>query len=115
MFFCSLLPISYMSPERLKDMAHKMNSDCWSIGMIVLECALGFYPFSDPPPREGEPAPQLSVFALMQRISTADPTGALQSVKYSHLFNEFCLACLARDPELRPSSSALAGSRPHAL
>jgi serine/threonine protein kinase len=97
-----------MSPERLKDMAHKMNSDCWSIGMIVLECALGHYPFSDPPANPGEPVAQLSVFSMMQRISSADPNVALQRVKYSDLFNEFCLACLTRDPELRPSSSDLA-------
>lgn len=36
------------SPERMKGEPHRMSSDCWSLGMIVLECALGYYPLADP-------------------------------------------------------------------
>ncbi len=99
---------AYMSPERLKDMAHRMNSDCWSVGIIVLECALGYYPFADPPAMRGAPVAQLSVFNLMQRIATADPNLVLERLRFSDLFNDFCRQCLARDPNARPSSSDLA-------
>lgn len=99
---------AYMSPERLKDMAHKMNSDCWSLGMIVLESALGYYPFADAPAADGGKQPQLSVFQLMQKISTADPGVSLERVHYSDPFRDFCRRCLIRDPDLRPSSSELA-------
>lgn len=36
------------SPERVEGEPHRMSSDCWSVGIIVLECALGYYPFADP-------------------------------------------------------------------
>jgi serine/threonine protein kinase len=98
---------AYMSPERLKDAGHRMNSDCWSVGMIVLECALGYFPLADPPVEGGKVAP-LSVFHLMERVASADPTAALERIRFSDPFNDFCRQCLIRDPDLRPSSTALA-------
>ncbi len=99
---------AYMSPERLKDAGHRMNSDCWSVGMIVLECALGYFPLADPPPQNGGAVASLSMFHLMQRIAAADPTSALERLGFSDMFNDFCRHCLVRDPDMRPSSTELA-------
>lgn len=34
-----------MSPERLRGEAYYADTDIWSLGLILLECALGKFPF----------------------------------------------------------------------
>lgn len=100
-----------MSPERLQGEAHRLSSDCWSLGMIVLECALGYYPFADPPSESSKnTAASLSVFSLMQLISSADPCAKLKTLpveEFSAEFADFVTRCLVRDPAKRPSSTEL--------
>lgn len=36
---------TYMSPERIKGEQHSFNADVWSLGLTILECAIGRYPF----------------------------------------------------------------------
>lgn len=43
--------VTYMSPERIKGDSYSFDSDLWSLGLTLLECALGRFPY--PPP--GEP------------------------------------------------------------
>lgn len=35
----------YMSPERLRGDTHSFDSDIWSAGILLAECAMGKYPF----------------------------------------------------------------------
>jgi serine/threonine protein kinase len=35
----------YMSPERLKGEEHGFDSDIWSLGVSIAECAIGRFPF----------------------------------------------------------------------
>ncbi|CCW62667.1 unnamed protein product [Phytomonas sp. EM1] len=37
--------IPYMSPERIKSQPYSFDSDIWSAGLTIAECALGQYPF----------------------------------------------------------------------
>lgn len=41
--------VTYMSPERIKGDCYSFNTDVWSLGLLVLECALGRYPY---PPQQ---------------------------------------------------------------
>jgi serine/threonine protein kinase len=34
----------YMSPERVKAQNYGMESDIWSLGMLLIECLLGKHP-----------------------------------------------------------------------
>ena len=36
----------YMSPERIDGREHFFDSDCWSLGVTLLEAAIGHYPFA---------------------------------------------------------------------
>ena len=92
----------YMSLERLKGEAHGLKSDCWSLGMIVIECALGRHPLEGP---DGRGAP--SVFNLVHMINGQDPCAPLEGLNYSDAFKDFCRKCLVRDPEERLSSTEL--------
>lgn len=40
--------MTYMSPERIKGEEYSYDSDMWSLGLTLVECALGRYPY--PPP-----------------------------------------------------------------
>jgi serine/threonine protein kinase len=35
----------YMSPDRIAGNVHSAKSDIWSLGLVVLECALGKHPY----------------------------------------------------------------------
>ena len=35
----------YMSPERIKNQPYSYQSDIWSFGLVLMECATGKYPF----------------------------------------------------------------------
>ena len=35
----------YMAPERIDADSYSLNSDIWSLGIIVMECILGYYPY----------------------------------------------------------------------
>src|SRR5690349_10222364 len=37
--------VTYMSPERIKGESHTFNSDNWSLGLALVECALGYFPY----------------------------------------------------------------------
>lgn len=39
--------VMYMAPERFNGQACSFNSDIWSLGLTICECALGVYPYLD--------------------------------------------------------------------
>ncbi|KAJ8277280.1 hypothetical protein GJAV_G00073490 [Gymnothorax javanicus] len=45
---------SYMSPERLQGTHYSVQSDVWSMGLSLVEMAIGRYPIPPPDPRELE-------------------------------------------------------------
>jgi len=38
--------MTHMSPERLRGEPYYADTDIWSLGLVILECALGKFPFS---------------------------------------------------------------------
>ncbi|KAI8377939.1 kinase-like domain-containing protein [Radiomyces spectabilis] len=52
---------SYMSPERIMGSPYSVKSDVWSLGITLMELALGRFPF----PPDSTP---LSIFELLQHI-----------------------------------------------
>ncbi len=46
--------VTYMSPERIRGDEYSYDSDVWSMGLTLVECALGRYPY--PPAGEEEGA-----------------------------------------------------------
>lgn len=53
--------IIYAQPERIMGSPYSVKSDVWSLGITLMELALGRFPF----PPEGTP---LSIFELLQHI-----------------------------------------------
>ncbi|KAI9106290.1 kinase-like domain-containing protein [Phlyctochytrium arcticum] len=90
---------AYMSPERIQGGKYSVQSDVWSLGITLLELALGKFPF----PPEGKP---LSVFELLEYIVN-EPTPTLPPGQFSAEFETFLNRCLIKDPASRPPPSEL--------
>eukprot|EP00826_Nyctotherus_ovalis_P019001 TRINITY_DN1578_c0_g1_i2.p1 TRINITY_DN1578_c0_g1~~TRINITY_DN1578_c0_g1_i2.p1 ORF type:complete len:305 (+),score=62.40 TRINITY_DN1578_c0_g1_i2:313-1227(+) len=88
--------LCYMAPERLLNEKYFPNSDIWSLGVTLMECALGQLPF---------PKMQ-NVYEFMNYISK-NPNLQLQSDKFEPGFIDFVSNCLVPTSSTRPSSSQM--------
>lgn len=121
---------SYMAPERLSANGYTIKSDFWSLGLSLVELALGRYPVPTPSdetinrlmsddttqPASNDLAPTpvarqssngsdyqsggLTIFALLQHIAD-DPPPTLPAKYFSPEFKDFVDLCLKRAPEER--------------
>ena len=87
----------YMSPERCENRAYGRAADVWSVGIALLECAVGRYPYD-----VGDGGP----VGLMMQIAN-DPTPVPER-KDPEFFppglERLVLACTRKDPETRPTA-----------
>ncbi|KOS15761.1 Signal transducing MAP protein kinase [Malassezia pachydermatis] len=117
---------SYMAPERIKgDVRNALNtytvaSDVWSLGISLVEIAMGCYPY---PPEtftnmfaqlqaivEGNP-PELP-HPSKEPITVTMPSGSiveleLGTCEYSDAARDFVAQCLCKIPEKRPTYATL--------
>lgn len=97
----------YMSPERLTGHPYTVQSDIWSLGLTLVELALGIYPIPQHDPMrmyQGEPSPEASrmpVFALMECIVNEPPPTIPGYPIFSVEFKDFVDRCLKKLPEER--------------
>lgn len=95
---------SYMAPERISSggMAqaggavgtYSVQSDIWSLGLTIIECALGRYPY---PPETYD-----NIFSQLSAIVDGEPPD-LPSDKFSEAARDFVAGCLNKIPKLRPT------------
>jgi len=86
-----------MSPERLGGKPYSFASDIWSLGITLVECALGQFPYTA---YTGS-----NYFVLLSQILN-DPPPQLPP-EFSAEFRDFVLLCLQKEPEQRPSAEEL--------
>lgn len=91
---------TYMSPERISGNSYGYRSDIWSLGLVMLECATGQFPYS-PPRGEWD-----GVFELMSTI-VGQPVPSAPSDLFSAQFCSFISSCLQKDPKDRLSANEL--------
>lgn len=111
---------SYMSPERLQGTHYSVQSDVWSLGLSLVEMAIGMYPI--PPPdsktleaifeqhhEEGggvggssavEQQKPMAIFELLDYIVN-EPPPKLEHKSFSGEFRDFVEKCLKKNPEER--------------
>ena len=89
---------AYMSPERLGGKPYSFASDIWSLGITLVECALGQFPYTA---YTGS-----NYFVLLSQILN-DPPPQLPADTFSAEFRDFILQCLCKEPEQRPSAEQL--------
>jgi len=89
---------AYMSPERLGGKPYSFASDIWSLGITLVECALGQYPYTA---YTGS-----NYFVLLSQIINDVPP-QLPAENFSVEFRDFISQCLCKEPEQRPSAQKL--------
>lgn len=97
--------VTYMSPERIKGDAYSYDSDVWSLGLVLMEVALGRFPYSAAPSDGSTPLP-LGFWELLDFI-VSEPVPQLPAEQFSEHFRSFVAACLAKEPGQRPKLSDL--------
>ncbi|XP_038696144.1 mitogen-activated protein kinase kinase 2-like isoform X2 [Tripterygium wilfordii] len=93
---------NYMSPERIIGGSHSYKSDIWSLGLVLLECATGKFPYTPPEQDEG----WINFYELMEAIVEQPPPSA-PSNQFSQEFCSFISACVHKDPKDRLSAQEL--------
>ncbi|KHJ33934.1 putative map kinase kinase [Erysiphe necator] len=99
---------SYMAPERIAggglaqtgsgDGTYSVQSDIWSLGLTIIECALGRYPYP--------PETYNNIFSQLSAIVDGEPP-ALPKDSFSPQICDFVRSCLNKKPMLRPKYSML--------
>ncbi|KAI1436413.1 kinase-like protein [Xylaria sp. CBS 124048] len=98
---------SYMAPERISggafmqsgasDGTYSVQSDIWSLGLTVIECGMGKYPYP--------PDVSSTIFSQLSAIVDGDPPDLPDT--YSLAARTFVKGCLNKLPKLRPNYQAL--------
>ncbi|RDW80163.1 putative MAP kinase kinase (Pbs2) [Coleophoma cylindrospora] len=99
---------SYMAPERISGGGmsqagapggtYSVQSDIWSLGLSIIECAMGRYPYP--------PETYNNIFSQLSAIVDGEPPD-LPEEGYSELARDFVRGCLHKIPKLRPTYSML--------
>ncbi|KAG6484558.1 hypothetical protein ZIOFF_053078 [Zingiber officinale] len=92
---------NYMAPERISGSSYDCKSDIWSLGLVILECAIGHFPYTST-----EQDGSLSFYELLEAIVDHPPPSAAAD-QFSPEFCSFISACIQKDPKERLSSSEL--------
>ncbi|KAL6705603.1 MAP kinase kinase Wis1 [Coniothyrium glycines] len=101
---------SYMAPERISSGGiaqaganpgggtYSVQSDIWSLGLTIIECALGRYPYP--------PETYNNIFSQLSAIVDGEPPDLPQE-GYSDAARNFVRGCLNKIPNLRPTYAML--------
>lgn len=88
----------YMSPERIQHMPYDYASDIWSLGLVLLECASGKYPY---------PEATAQIAMVMTVTEGEPPLPPRDGGLYTPEFHDFLARCIAKDPRDRASAMDL--------
>lgn len=91
--------VAYMSPERLQGSTYTYGSDIWAVGVSLVECLMGRYPFEKPQ----------NYFDYIEATTTANMwAGIAQSnIKVSSEAKDFMMLCTQTEPTRRPTAEQL--------
>lgn len=109
---------TYMAPERIRGNAYTVKSDVWSVGLTLMELAIGKFPFhsgsgeaDDDGSDDEAPGPQ-GILDLLQQIVN-DPSPKLpKSDAFPSILEDVIDKCLKKDPNERPTPRELYDSDP---
>lgn len=100
---------TYMAPERIQGGAYSVTSDVWSVGLTVMELAIGRFPFDSNDSAAGDRASAgpMGILDLLQTIVHEPAPKLPQSEAFPVILHDFVAKCLLKNPEERPTPRQL--------
>jgi serine/threonine protein kinase len=88
--------LAYLSPERVVGKSYTYSSDIWSVGLSLLTCAMGHFPYT-----EGD------FWGLAHCVAFEDSPTLPPTSPHSPDLRDFLSLCLKKDPVERPTARQL--------
>ena len=100
---------TYMAPERIQGGAYSVKSDVWSVGLTVMELAIGRFPFdaSDSSAGDRISAGPMGILDLLQTIVHEPAPKLPKSEAFPPILDDFVAKCLLKNPAERPTPREL--------
>jgi mitogen-activated protein kinase kinase len=100
---------TYMAPERIQGGAYTVKSDVWSVGLTIMELAVGRFPFDQNDKEAGErtSAGPLGILDLLQTIVHEPAPKLPKSDAFPPILDDFIAKCLLKNPDERPTPRQL--------
>ncbi|PGH12258.1 STE/STE7/MEK1 protein kinase [Polytolypa hystricis UAMH7299] len=100
---------TYMAPERIQGGAYSVRSDVWSVGLTIMELAVGRFPFDATDSAAGDRASAgpMGILDLLQQIVHEPAPKLPKSDAFPQILDEFVAKCLLKKPEERPTPRQL--------
>ena len=104
---------TYMAPERIQGGAYTVKSDVWSVGLTVMELAIGRFPFDSSEATAGDRANAgpMGILDLLQTIVHEPAPTLPRSEAFPKILHDFIAKCLLKNSDERPTPRELCVSR----
>jgi mitogen-activated protein kinase kinase len=96
---------TYMAPERIQGGHYTVKSDVWSVGLTIMELAIGKFPFANEGSEEAG-GPQ-GILDLLQQIVHEPAPKLPQSDAFPEILHQIVAKCMMKDPAERPTPQEL--------
>lgn len=100
---------TYMAPERIQGGVYSVKSDVWSVGLTIMELAVGRFPFDSSESAAGDRASAgpMGILDLLQTIVHEPAPKLPRSDAFPPILDDFIAKCLLKNPDERPTPREL--------
>ncbi|PNS19135.1 hypothetical protein CAC42_1871 [Sphaceloma murrayae] len=98
---------TYMAPERIQGSPYTVKSDVWSVGLTLMELAIGKFPFGSGGDSDDEPGGPQGILDLLQQIVLEPAPKLPKSDAFPKILDDVIAKCLMKDPDQRPTPQEL--------
>lgn len=98
---------TYMAPERIQGSPYTVKSDVWSVGLTLMELAIGKFPFSIDSEDDEEAAGPQGILDLLQQIVLEPSPKLPKSDAFPKILEDVIAKCLMKNPDERPTPREL--------
>ncbi|KAK7185594.1 hypothetical protein DPSP01_013578 [Paraphaeosphaeria sporulosa] len=98
---------TYMAPERIQGSPYTVKSDVWSVGLTLMELAIGKFPFGGSDDDGDGPGGPQGILDLLQQIVLEPAPKLPKSDAFPAILEDMIAKCLMKDPAERPTPKEL--------
>lgn len=104
---------TYMAPERIQGSPYTVKSDVWSVGLTLMELAIGKFPFSiESEDGEDDTAGPQGILDLLQQIVLEPAPKLPKSDAFPQILEDVIAKCMMKNPDERPTPQELYDTDP---